>query len=48
MKSFFLKEVFFQFDLKNNGYAIIDNIFLNKGKIRSIRFISKFFLNDIL
>ena len=32
-KVFHLKEVFFNIDLQNNRYAIIDNIFLNKGEI---------------
>jgi len=34
-KTFLLKEVFFNFDLKNNRYVIIDNIFFNKNKVIS-------------
>ncbi len=34
-KTFLLKEVFFNFNLQNNRYVIIDNIFLNKNKVIS-------------
>ena len=35
MKTFLLKEVFFNIDLINNRYAVIDNIFLDKKEIIS-------------
>lgn len=35
VKQFVLKEVFFQFDLSHNRYAVIDNIFLDKNRVIS-------------